>query len=156
MEITEEQFKELENRIKVLEDEKIKVKPYTDIKEYDKLKVNHLFDIDGNEVVSPTFTDYNESQTSPTDRVTWEDWDVSAKVPAGTKSVLVYMRNNDTDTKNLGVRKNGSSSNRIFQILANGNNLTILCEVDDNLILERYTNTTNASDSDFRIIGYFS
>jgi len=90
---------------------------------------------------------------------TWEDWDLSAIVPAGTKAVLVEIYLQFSANQVSGVRKNGSSLNR-YQSTGTPTNTVvsfrnILTEVDDNRIIEIYGSLASAYLT-FSILGYWS
>ena len=50
----------------------------------------------------------------------WEDWDLSAIVPAGTVSVLVLVFKSGVGSKKAGARKNGTALDRPFTALTIG------------------------------------
>jgi hypothetical protein len=85
---------------------------------------------------------------------TWEDWDLSAIVPAGTTSVLVNMYTTEGG-HTMGVRNNGSSDARLFYILQYGN-LAIQTKVGADRIIERYAGTLTVANTNFRIVGYWT
>ena len=94
-----------------------------------------------------------------TDINTWEDWDLSAIVPAGTKAVLVEIYLQFSSNTVCGVRKNGSSLNR-YQSTGTPSATTvsfrdILTEVDDNRIIEVYGSVASAYLI-FSILGYWA
>ena len=94
-----------------------------------------------------------------TNTSTWEDWDLSAIVPAGTKAVLVEIYLQFSANQVSGVRKNGSSLNR-YQSTGTPTNTVvsfrnILTEVDGNRIIEIYGSLASAYLT-FSILGYWS
>ena len=103
--------------------------------------------------------DYTELDTAagsahnPSSNNTWEDWDISAIIPAGTTTVEILMEN-ISGTQALGARKNGSSLNRAVALLAYAP-LTMLVEVDSNRIIEIYAQTGYAN-AYFWVSGYYS
>ncbi len=89
----------------------------------------------------------------------WEDWDLSAVVPAGTTYVLVLMSmyNNTGNATNHGVRKNGSANVRYFsttQTITESEIVAIPTEVDGSRVIEIYDGNSAVNDT-FYIIGYW-
>ena len=91
---------------------------------------------------------------------TWTDWDISAIVPAGTKSVIVAMVNIDTvNVKSAGARKNGSALDRRGTLpltagAAESWDFSLLTECDANRVIEIYAQTD--ASIHFNILGYWS
>lgn len=95
--------------------------------------------------------------------VGWEDWDLSAIIPAGQKIVLVGIRSeltSNTSGEN-GAREKGSGLARLFTVKAaatTGGDLiqynTILTKTDANRVIEIYGFSTTKAE--FNIIGYWS
>ncbi|MBA7682892.1 hypothetical protein ES703_91248 [subsurface metagenome] len=93
----------------------------------------------------------------------WEDWDLSAIVPAGTVSVLVLAWSKGATTNKAGARKNGTALDRPFTALTIGNAASLLgnnvsccmlTEVDANRIIDiRGSSLTTIR---FGIKGYWS
>lgn len=87
---------------------------------------------------------------------TWEDWDISGKVPTGTKYVIVEMQKTGGGDAVMGARKNGSTLNRK---VANGEDVDnesvvdLITEVDANRVIEIFADSTRV---DFYIVGYWS
>lgn len=90
---------------------------------------------------------------------TWEDWDLSAIVPAGTKAVLVEIKIHYSSNQVSGVRQNGSAQSRIqstgtptatHEVFRD---ITTL--VDDNRVIECYGSLASAY-LHFSILGYWS
>lgn len=96
------------------------------------------------------------------DTETWEDWDVSAIVPAGTVAVLVGVMGRDSstggDTRILGARKNGSALARYFTCHSDddqcGASNCVLTECDSNRVIEIYAEAIYGAH--FDILGYWS
>lgn len=84
----------------------------------------------------------------------FEDWDISAIVPAGTKAVEVSMTNKTGSAINMGVRKNGSALNRYPAVPGNISSVVMICEVGSDLIIEVFTG--DHTNSNFVITGYWS
>lgn len=85
---------------------------------------------------------------------TWEDWDLSAIVPGGTKAVLIHAYSRSL----WGARKNGTALDR--KTFACGDGTThksafILTEVDLNRVVELYVQGT-VGYTVFSIVGYWS
>ena len=90
---------------------------------------------------------------------TWEDWDISAIVPAGTKAVLVEIHLQFSANQVAGARKNGSALNR-YQSTGTPSATVVsfrslVTEVDDNRIIEVYGSLASAYLT-FSILGYWS
>jgi len=92
---------------------------------------------------------------------TWEDWDISAIVPAGTVAVLVLIVSigGAATSGSAGARKNGSALARLHDVntttaSAERSATCILTEVDANRIIEIYAPDT--SKYQFNIVGYWS
>ena len=90
---------------------------------------------------------------------TWEDWDLSAIVPAGTKAVLVEIRLIFSANQVSGVRKNGSALNRLQSTSTPSTTVIsfrdILTEVDANRTIEIYGSLASVY-LHFSILGYWS
>ena len=90
---------------------------------------------------------------------TWEDWDISAIVPAGTKAVLVEIYIKFSSNQVSGVRKNGSALERKQSTGTPSDTSVayrhILTEVDNNRIIEVYGSLASANLT-FSILGYWS
>jgi len=107
-------------------------------------------------LASSSFVETFSATQNPVGTAAWEDWDISSLVESGTVYAEVWMRNIDSaGTKNLGVRKNGSSTNRFFPLGANVGMVTATVEVDSNRIIEIYAATTSASLAEFKVIGFW-
>lgn len=89
---------------------------------------------------------------------TWQDWDISGIVPAGTKSVLVAIHGSSNSDAGHGVRKNGSALTRYAEAMPIGAYSTSvwLTEVDANRVIECYRRSNTATDAKFSILGYWS
>ena len=101
--------------------------------------------------VSPTeFHDLAISAAhDPTANGVWEDWDLSAIIPAGSKGAqIVGIAWNQT----IGARKKGSGLDRKFNP-GPGVSFLFLTEVDANRKVEIYS--SGAADTAFRVIGYW-
>ena len=90
---------------------------------------------------------------------TWEDWDLSAIVPAGAVAVLVeiYLQFNSNQVS--GARKNGSALAR-YQSTGTPSTTVVsfrnlVTEVDDNRIIEIYGSVAS-SNLTFSILGYWA
>jgi len=96
---------------------------------------------------------------SPSSASTWEDWDISAIVPAGAKCVLVTLGNYSSGNNYvMGARKNGSALSRISIVPAPAVDgadawCTLLTECDANRVIEIYSSDTLGG---FEIVGYWS
>ena len=90
---------------------------------------------------------------------TWEDWDLSALVPAGTLYVLVGMGHGNTAaTFQLGVRETGSAldSRLTFDKATDAGSrmqLSLIVPVDSARKIQRYGQTI--AQSYFSILGYW-
>ncbi|MBA7577925.1 hypothetical protein ES708_19781 [subsurface metagenome] len=88
-------------------------------------------------------TEYRPSATG-----TWEDWDLSAIVPPGTKYVAVIFIRGASGS--IGIRKNGSALNRMWPI---AHYIECIIEVDANRIIE--INHDSLTTKGFSISGYW-
>lgn len=97
------------------------------------------------------FTEYYDS--TPHDASasgSWEDWDISGLVGTGEK--LVFILVNDTQSAlTIGVRQNGSSSNRYF---STSYALVLPVLTDSNGIIEVYSSTNIHLDA--HVLGWLS
>lgn len=84
----------------------------------------------------------------------WEDWDISAIVPAGSLSALIDIRNASGTSQLVGIRKNGSALVRALS-LYNATSRTWLTEVDANRVVEIYV-ATSAAGVYYNVLGYWS
>ena len=105
-----------------------------------------------------SFTELASAEHNATAAHTWEDWDISAIVPVGIKSVEVVISGYANGNMVGGARKNGSALDRKYYIyyaeaaqLGRGS-LTLTVEVDANRIIEIYTSTATLG---FYIVGYW-
>ena len=113
------------------------------------------------EFFTPTTGTFTEiAPPTPTGVTTpgaWEDWDLSASIPAGaTYAEIQIMCNRDSSNyTNVGVRKNGSALNRLITFATTSNSmlLTMTVELDANRICERCCSDGN---SKFTVDGYWS
>lgn len=104
-------------------------------------------------VDTTTFTEL-WSDGHPASTTNWEDWDISALVPAGTIAVEVQMYNGENNSNlGMGARKNGSSVDRQEGILAYGRTYMTV-EVGADRIIEIYT--SDKDNTGFRLTGYWS
>jgi len=94
---------------------------------------------------------------------TWQDWDISAIVPVGTRYVEVSIgSNNSALTINAGVRANGSGLARfntiaITAVGATGNwSMSVTTDMDAARIIEIYADTVNFGTVNFCVLGYWS
>jgi len=90
---------------------------------------------------------------------TWEDWDISALVPANVIALIGLQNKDVTGYRNHGVRANGSSLTRRFltpsYVVAAGGELHTLVQVDVNGIIEIFAEAATTY-CDFRVLGYWS
>ena len=84
---------------------------------------------------------------------TWEDWDISALVPAGTIAAQISVRNASGTARVVGMRKNGSALTRSINLYNTGDR-TWTTEVDANRVLEIYVATAVAGFY-FNALGYW-
>jgi hypothetical protein len=93
--------------------------------------------------------------------VTWVDWDLSASIPAGARYADVVIihpgQGNASYPRGAGVRKNGSTIDRIIEFSAQtynsfGHNMIV--ELDDNRIIERRIFSTQ-NGVYFYVVGYW-
>jgi len=86
---------------------------------------------------------------------TWQDWDLSAVVAAGTKFVEVVIKGVAAGGVSAGVRKNGSALSRLVSPTGTGNtSITMTVAVDASYIIETYNN--DIANVHFDVIGYWS
>lgn len=102
-----------------------------------------------------TFTELSGKQRYAAVGVAWEDWDISALVPVGTKYVEVLIFNRNAGTFYHGVRANGSVLDRTQQGCTGYNSVSVTTPVDANRIIEVICDT-NVLYAWFGILGYWS
>jgi len=101
----------------------------------------------------PAFTELAGSENKVvTTAGTWEDWDISGIVPAGTKAALVGLWGYGSGTPLMGARKNGSALVRQESVPLSGI-ILMTTEVDANRVMEIYADTVTRR---FEIKGYWS
>jgi len=114
----------------------------------------------GEAAAGSTFTELAGGEAHQVNTInTWEDWDLSAIVPAGTKAVLVEIYLKFSSNQVCGVRKNGSALDR-KRGTGTPSDISvayrhILTEVDANRIIEVYSSLADANLT-FSILGYWS
>lgn len=93
--------------------------------------------------------------SNPSSAATWEDWNISAYVPDGTKYVEILIIHVSTSQCTLGVRKNGSAITRslLSQSIA-GDSYHMTTEPDANRVVERYVSGVS-SRAKFTVVGYW-
>ena len=107
-----------------------------------------------------TFTELAGAENHQvTNTNTWEDWNLSAIVPAGTKAVLVEIYLQFSSNQVSGARKNGSALAR-YQSTGTPSATVVsfrnlVTEVDDNRIIEVYGSVASSNLS-FSILGYWA
>lgn len=102
----------------------------------------------------PSFLDAPVSITQPTKDGTWRDVDLSENVPAGATGVIIEVINGNASVdRDYGLRKNGSTDNRVSAVYRNGH-VWAYIGVDTDRVIEM--NIPAAStDLTFDIHGYF-
>ena len=100
-----------------------------------------------------TFTETMTTTKAATGSGSWEDWDISALVPVGTRYVDVQVLNTASSTQNAGVRENGSSVVR-YQAGKNYAIAPFKVAVGSSLTIEIYAQD-NAGQY-FYITGYYT
>lgn len=83
----------------------------------------------------------------------WQVLDLSASVPAGALGVIVEVFVNVSGTYNYGLRKNGSSDNRITPSLNKHNQFTAIIGCDTDRKIEIYKQVANVL---FYLLGYIT
>lgn len=102
------------------------------------------------------FTDLDLTDShQATANATWEDWDISGIVPAGTVMVLLWIELGQNGVV-LGVRGNGSSDDRKRTMYTIGGNPMISVVPDVNRVIEIYDQLATTSTSTFRLVGYWT
>lgn len=102
----------------------------------------------------PTFTEVWSGETSPESANGWENWDVSAVVPAQATAILVNIRNGSGQAKSNGVRTDGDGTSRAVLTGINDCRTQVVLPGAAR-ILERYAESY-ASAATTRVIGYWS
>ena len=93
--------------------------------------------------------------SSPSVANTWENWDLSALIPADAKYADIFARYKATSASNFGVRKNGSAIVRyLLPVAVSGIVYPYLTELDAGRIVERYVGGISTR-ADFTVIGYW-
>ena len=111
--------------------------------QYNNLRTDMLGNLEYTELVSTTHVVTNNN--------TWEDWDVSGIVPAGTTEVELWI--NLLTGGNYGARKNGSALNRYFEWSVAAGWITMWVPLDSSRICEIYAPNTAST---FQVIGYLT
>ena len=99
-----------------------------------------------------TFTQVNQSEHNSSQDLDFEDWDISAAVPVGTKYVDVLLHNTEETAKTAKTRGNGDTTITTVFAIAAGLEMIETCPVDSNRIIEIKSNSTSFG---FRIVGYW-
>ena len=89
---------------------------------------------------------------------TWQDLNISSVVPAGAEAAEFYIENADTGAARVcGIRANGSSANRYFDVSSPGadgrSGYTATVALDSDRILEIYSE--DYADTYFQLLGYW-
>ena len=89
---------------------------------------------------------------------TWQNLNISSTVPAGAEVAEFYIENADTGAARVcGIRANGSSANRYFDVSSPGadgrNGYTATVALDSDRILEIYSE--DYADAYFNLLGYW-
>ncbi|MGQ9676543.1 MAG: hypothetical protein ACUVX1_12850 [Chloroflexota bacterium] len=99
-----------------------------------------------------TYTAINPpAETSPTTASTWEDWNLSAYIPAGAKYAAVFIRSNSSTAYYGMVRKKGDTSITNTVYLRYYAIVNMLVELDANRVCQRYATNTSLK---FGVVGY--
>lgn len=134
---------------------------------YSETDTNLLKQVQGGAwaIISSVATAYFEvlgAPSSQANNITWQDWDISAIVPAGTKAVEVEISLSYPDSGSMqgGVRNNGSALSRLITVSGGGSGsctgtstVVVISQIDTNRILERYS--LDITKVAFQIIGYW-
>jgi len=116
--------------------------------EADKIKTDEPFDTIKYVEIAPI------SWTSTSGVNAWEDWDLSAVIPAGAKYVEVQIWSDDAQYL-FGLRENGATVERqTSNQTGHYYTYTLNCKLDSNLVVERYAGTT-AAKTKFAPTGYW-
>lgn len=97
-----------------------------------------------------TYVQVDQSEHNPS-TADWEDWDISSVIPVGTTEVEVLIHNSSVGTKTGKTRKNGDTTITTIIALLLGENVTELCPVGADRIIEIKSNDAAVG---FRILGY--
>lgn len=92
----------------------------------------------------------NAYDVTPGTTGSWQDIDVSDKIPAGSTGVICEFVSTTT-VGNVGLRKNGSTDDRKYNFGASGGHIYCLCGVDSSKLFEQHIANT---DFDLFLIGY--
>ena len=84
-----------------------------------------------------------------TSATTWEDWDVSALVPAGTTEMEVVIATQNSAAH--GIRENGSALVRSFNLYVSTSPFSIWVQLDANRVCECYASHNTTA---FVAVGY--
>jgi len=89
-----------------------------------------------NPVPSLTFTELvgGENHTAPAGSG-WQDWDISAIIPAGSKYAAIKVLNTGGSGRSAGARKNASALDRSW-VFAAGKDFLFITEVDSARVIE--------------------
>ena len=101
-------------------------------------------------LVNEGYKELFSSAHSPTSAATWEDWDISAIIPATARCAEIMIVPKDTAAH--GCRKNGSALVRYIGAVTYGHPITMFCETDASRVIEIYSH--GSTTSEFQVIGY--
>lgn len=102
------------------------------------------------------FAEYWGTEHNVTAQATWQDWDLSSIVPAGTKFVQIRIVPETSTVVAVGVRKNGSADVRTINSPADtGDSVFQVVECDDNKVIECYVNSAGYKSYGFYLTGYW-
>lgn len=98
---------------------------------------------------------------TPAARGSWEQWDLTASVPAGAVAVVIRAENLTTSDGNTtqfdGARALGSAVARSSPYMAGRGTVDFLVDVRDSRIIEIYGRpTSDGTDVRFRVAGYIA
>lgn len=104
----------------------------------------------GEGVFQQSFFPITPLEVTPGIAESWQDVDVSAYVPVGATGVILHCSSTAGEQK-LGLRKNGSSDNRIDYLLINSHCWSMI-GIDSSRIFEAYISTI--TDTNIYLVGY--
>jgi len=86
----------------------------------------------------------------------WNDWDISAIIPAGSHYALIECLATGDVNMNSGARKNGSALARIQTHPVAETFRVVLTECDANRVIEIYTHAgTGGARNNYSVLGYW-
>ena len=82
----------------------------------------------------------------------WQDIDVSSYIPTGATGVILHVHNKSGTARGIGLRKKGSTDNRLQNMDGSPGHFWAMIGVDESRVLQ--VNSGNITDIDVYLVGY--